>query len=92
MSEFQINLPDAIGEYVGAQIAAGRFASPDQYVQALVAADQQHQKITREISDDPHVASLLEEGLASEPGRHWSPEVLAELKQKVTVQTMGKNP
>jgi putative addiction module CopG family antidote len=83
MTQVQIQLPDAIGEFAGAQVSSGRFSSVSDYVQALVVADEAVQRTTERLSENQDLAALLEDGLASGEGRPWTPNVLGELKQQV---------
>jgi putative addiction module CopG family antidote len=83
MSEIQVNLPDSIGEFAGAQVAAGRFSSVSEYLGALVTADEQAQKAVEGLAENPQLAALLEEGLNGGEGRRWSIDVLREMKQQV---------
>ena len=83
MAELQINLPDSISQYADAQVASGRFTTIHEYVGALVSADEQAQQALERLSQNPQFARLLEEGLKSGEGRHWSAAVFRELKQQV---------
>lgn len=89
MVELQVSLPEPLGEYTVAQVSSGRFRSVDDFVEALVRADQQAQQAAAELRGDPQLAALLEEGLKGGEGRRWSPAVLAELKQQVQDRAMG---
>jgi putative addiction module CopG family antidote len=40
MNTFPINLNDNLAHYLQEQIASGHYASPSDYIQALIAADQ----------------------------------------------------
>jgi Arc/MetJ-type ribon-helix-helix transcriptional regulator len=91
MAELQINLPDSISEFADAQVASGRFPSIHDYLGALVSADEKAQQTIAQLSENPQLAKLLEEGLQSEPGRHWSPTVLQELKQQVIDRATGNS-
>jgi Arc/MetJ-type ribon-helix-helix transcriptional regulator len=91
MAELQINLPDSIGEFAGAQVTSGRFPTLSDYLGALVCADEQAQGTIAQLSENPQLAGLLEEGLKSGPGRRWSNAVLRELKQQVLERTAGPN-
>jgi Arc/MetJ-type ribon-helix-helix transcriptional regulator len=91
MAELQINLPDPISAYAGAQVASGRFPTIHDYLGALVSADQQEQAAIRQLSDNPRLAALLEEGLASAEGRAWTPAVFQELKQQVFDRAAGNS-
>lgn len=89
MADLQINLPDPISEFAGDQVASGRFPTLNDYLGALVSADEQSQNILRELSENPQLAALLEEGLGSRSGRHWSPDVLRAMKQQVLDRSAG---
>jgi Arc/MetJ-type ribon-helix-helix transcriptional regulator len=89
MAELQINLPDPVSEYADAQVASGRFPSVQDYLGALVTADEQAQKTISKLSENPQLAALLEEGMSSAPGRRWSPDVLDQLKRQVLDRATG---
>jgi Arc/MetJ-type ribon-helix-helix transcriptional regulator len=78
MAELQINLPDPISECADAQVACGRFPTIHDYLGALVSADEQAQRAIGQLSENPQLAALLEEGLESAHGRRWSAGVLRE--------------
>jgi putative addiction module CopG family antidote len=85
----QVNLPDPISEFADAQVASGRFQSVQDYLGALVTADEQAQQAIARFNDNPQLAALLEEGMASAPGRPWSSDVLDELKRQVLDRATG---
>jgi antitoxin ParD1/3/4 len=91
MADLQISLPDSIRQYVDAQVASGRFPTVHDYLGALVQADEQTQRAAEQFSENSQLATLLEEGLASAPGRSWSATVLQELKQSVVDRAAGKD-
>lgn len=91
MAELQINLPDSVSNFVDAQVASGRFPTIHDYLGALVSADEQAQRAINQLSENPQLAALLEEGLESPPGRPWSAGVLAELKQSVLDRAAGNS-
>lgn len=86
MATTQIQLPAELGEFAATQVADGRFSSVDEYVRALVMADQKQQQILDILGQSTQLAELLEAGLASGPGRTWSPSLLNEIKQQVAGQ------
>ncbi len=90
MSEIQINLPDAVAEFAGAQVASGRFPSVDDYFHALVEADQLSREELNSIWKSPKLESLLEEGITSGPRQEWNTETLSKLKQQVLDRAAGK--
>jgi Arc/MetJ-type ribon-helix-helix transcriptional regulator len=69
MTELQIQLPDPIGEFAGAQVASGRFSTMSDYLGALVSADEQAQRMIGRLSENQELEALLHEGLNSDPGR-----------------------
>ena len=89
MAELQINLRDPVSAFVDAQVTSGRFPTIHDYLGALVSADEQTQKTIGQLSDNPQLAALLEEGLESAQGRPWSAAVLQELKQQVLDRATG---
>ncbi len=89
MAELQINLPDSIGEYGDAQVACGRFPTINDYLGALVSADEQAQKVVVHLNENPQLAALLQSSLDGGEGRSWSPAVLRELKQQVFDRAAG---
>lgn len=90
MSETSINLPDALCHYAVTQVAAGRFSTIQDFVVALVSADERSQQVVEKLSNHSALVAMLEEGLQSADGRQWSPAVLHELKQEVLDRTAGK--
>jgi Arc/MetJ-type ribon-helix-helix transcriptional regulator len=91
MAELQINLPESITQYADAQVASGRFPTIDDYLGALVTADEQAQKVIGQLNENPQLAVLLDEGLKSAPGRRWSSAVWQELKQQVFDRAAGNS-
>lgn len=83
MTQLQVTLPDSIGEFAGAQVAAGRFSSVSDYLGALVTADAQAQRAVEALSENPQLVALLEEGLNGGEGRQWSSAILHEMKQQI---------
>jgi putative addiction module CopG family antidote len=92
MSQFQMNLPDAVVEFAGAQVASGRFSSVSDYVIALVQADQFSQDELESIWKSPKLEKLLEEGIQSGPRREWNSQELARLKQQVLDRAAENRP
>jgi Arc/MetJ-type ribon-helix-helix transcriptional regulator len=89
MADLQINLPDPLSDYAGAQITSGRFPNINEYLGALVTADEQAQRAIEQLHENPQLAALLQDGLDSGHGRYWSPSVLRELKQQVLDRAAG---
>ncbi|MCW8132912.1 MAG: type II toxin-antitoxin system ParD family antitoxin [Planctomycetota bacterium] len=44
MSKLAVQLPESLKPYVDAQVSAGGFASADEYVRALIEAEQKRQQ------------------------------------------------
>jgi len=67
MMELQVRLPDWAGEYIQAQVAAGRYASADQLLTELIEQ-------ARVFAADDDLAELIQEGLDSEGGEEMTDE------------------
>ena len=65
MVHLKISLPDPLGDYVHAQIDDGRSATVEEYVRTLIQADREEQERIGRLANDPDVALLVQEGLAS---------------------------
>lgn len=55
-------LPESMREYIDTRVAAGHYGNTSEYIRDLVRRDQQEQAKQR-------LRGLIEEGLASGPGR-----------------------
>ncbi len=55
-------LPESMREYIDARVSAGNYGNTSEYIRDLVRRDQQEQARQR-------LRDLIEEGLASGPGR-----------------------
>ncbi|MBQ1765228.1 MAG: type II toxin-antitoxin system ParD family antitoxin [Aquincola sp.] len=55
-------LPDAMREYIDQRVASGHYGNTSEYIRDLVRRDQEEQAKKR-------LRDLIEEGLASGPGR-----------------------
>ena len=55
-------LPESMREYIDARVAAGNYGNTSEYIRDLVRRDQEEQAKQR-------LRNLIEEGLASGPGR-----------------------
>jgi Arc/MetJ-type ribon-helix-helix transcriptional regulator len=62
MNDLQDSMPDTMREFAGAQVSCGRFASIDEYLQALVAADQHSQQDLAMVGKNRELAGLLRGG------------------------------
>ena len=56
MTDLTVSLPDTLSAYLQAQIAAGRYNSPDDYIQALIQQDK---------ARNEYLEPLIIEGLES---------------------------
>lgn len=56
MTNLTVSLPDTLSAYLQAQVAAGHYNSPDDYIQALIQQDK---------ARNEHLEPLLLEGLES---------------------------
>ena len=59
--------------YVSERVESGQYGNTSEYVRDLIRKDQREQRMLR-------LRALLEEGLASGPGRADTPEDWAELR------------
>lgn len=55
-------LPESMREYIDMRVAAGNYGNTSEYIRDLVRRDQEEQATRR-------LRSLIQEGLASGPGR-----------------------
>ena len=83
MSQIHMNLPDPVTEFAGTQVSSGRFSTVEDYLSSLVMADRDTQELLASLKTNPRLPALLAEGISSGPGRIWSADYLAELKQQV---------
>lgn len=60
-------LPETMREYIDARVASGSYGNTSEYIRDLVRRDQRDQAIQR-------LRALVEEGLASGPGREDTEE------------------
>lgn len=58
-------LPESMRDYIDQRVAAGHYGNTSEYIRDLVRRDQEEQARKR-------LRDLIEEGLASGPGRHRS--------------------
>jgi antitoxin ParD1/3/4 len=56
-------LPESMREYIDNRVASGSYGNTSEYIRDLVRRDQEEQAKKR-------LRDLIEEGLASGPGRH----------------------
>jgi putative addiction module CopG family antidote len=75
MEPLQISLSPELSQFVEAQIAAGGYKDPSDYISALVAAKK------LELARD-ELESMIEEGVNS-PRRPLTPEVFDEIRERM---------
>jgi antitoxin ParD1/3/4 len=68
-------LPDSMRDYIDARVASGNYGNTSEYIRDLVRRDQDEQARKR-------LRDLIEEGLASGPGRRRTP---ADRKQLLAI-------
>jgi Arc/MetJ-type ribon-helix-helix transcriptional regulator len=68
MSDIEFTLPDMIAKFADAQIRSGRFSTINDYLEALVLADQQTQKFIESLSGKPPAPAFLTEDFGQWPG------------------------
>lgn len=74
MNTFPINLTDSLAQYLQEQIASGEYATPSDYIQALIQADQARK--TR-------LETLALEGIQSGPSTPMTDNDWADLRAQV---------
>lgn len=65
-------LPESMREYIDKRVAAGNYGNTSEYIRDLVRRDQEEQAKKR-------LRNLIEEGLASGPGRHRTKAIETQL-------------
>lgn len=65
-------LPESMREYIDQRVAAGHYGNTSEYIRDLVRRDQEEQARKR-------LRGLIEDGLASGPGRPRTPADEADL-------------
>ena len=65
MATMNISLPDQMKAFAEAQTRDGRYSNVSDYMRDLIRRDQEHRQAIAEIQ------ALVDEGLASGPGRRW---------------------
>ena len=74
MNTFPINLTDSLAQYLQEQIASGEYATPSDYIQALIQADQAHKN---------RLETLALEGIQSGPSTPMTDNDWADLRAQV---------
>jgi antitoxin ParD1/3/4 len=68
-------LPEALRAYVDERVASGQYGNASEYLRELIRRDQEEQARKR-------LRALIEEGLASGPGRPLTADTVAEMKSR----------
>ena len=68
-------LPESMREYIETRVAAGYYGNTSEYIRDLVRRDQEEQNKKR-------IRALIEDGLASGPGR---PRTKADAKELLAI-------
>jgi antitoxin ParD1/3/4 len=74
-STMSFALPEPMRDYVDQRVRSGEYGNTSEYIRELIRRDQEEQAKKR-------LRDLIEEGLASGPGRELTPKVAAELKRR----------
>ncbi len=82
--EMTINLPDALKQFLEAEMAAGGFASADEYFEALMRHVQKSKARQK-------VESLLGESMESGEAKEWTSTDLEEIKKEVRERFEKRN-
>ena len=77
MATMNVSLPDAMKEWVEAQVETGRYGNSSDYVRDLVRRDQERADAIAEFD------RLIEEGLASGLSEQTPEEIFAEARREV---------
>lgn len=74
MSTIPVELPNDLQLYVESKVGRGQFASPSEYIVALVDAAR---------SKRSEIEAALIEGVQSGPAEEWTSQEWTEMKQRV---------
>ena len=77
MATMNVSLPDAMKEWVEAQVETGRYGNSSDYVRDLVRRDQERADAIAEFD------RLIEEGFASGLSEQTPEEIFAEARREV---------
>jgi antitoxin ParD1/3/4 len=83
MATMNISLPDAMKAYAEAQTQDGRYSNVSDYMRDLIRKDQERRQAIAEIQ------ALVNEGLASGPGKPFDPKAFFAEKE---AEYLRKNP
>jgi antitoxin ParD1/3/4 len=78
----KISLPESLTAFVEQQVASGKYADAEQYLRALIEADQKQQ--ARE-----HLEALIQEGLDSGPATEMTARDWEHIRQEGLAHVRG---
>ena len=78
----KVSLPESLAEFVEQQVSSGKYASVEQYLGALIEADQKQK--ARE-----HLETLIQEGLDSGPASEMTAQDWEHIRQEGLARVRG---
>ena len=78
----KISLPESLTAFVEQQVASGKYADAEQYLRALIEADQKQK--ARE-----HLEALIQEGLDSGPASEMTARDWEHIRQEGLARVRG---
>ena len=81
MATMNISLPEQMKAYAEAQTRDGRYSNVSDYVRDLIRRDQERREAIAEIQ------ALVDEGLASGPGKPFDPKAFFAGKEAAYLRT-----
>jgi antitoxin ParD1/3/4 len=78
----KLSLPESLTAFVEQQVASGKYASVEQYLAALIEADQKQK--ARE-----HLATLIQEGLDSGPASEMTAQDWEQIRREGLARVRG---
>jgi antitoxin ParD1/3/4 len=71
----KISLPESLAAFVERQVASGKYADAEQYLGALIEADQKQKALE-------HVEALIQEGLDSGPATEMTTQDWEQIRHE----------
>lgn len=78
----KISLPESLTAFVEQQVASGKYADAEQYLRALIEADQKQQA-------RQHLEALIQEGLDSGPASEMTARDWEHIRQEGLARVRG---
>ncbi len=75
----KLSLPESLKAFVEQQIASGKYANAEQYLEALIEADQQRE----------HLEALIQEGLDSGPATEMTAQNWEHIREEGIARLRG---